>query len=292
MSDKKTAIVICGPTAVGKTDYAFRLAEKYHTQILSADSRQCYRELDIGVAKPEAEKLQAVRHYFINSHSIADEVTAVGFEKYGLSALENIFSHNEVAVVAGGTGLYVKVLIEGLDEIPQTDPLVEKDLREKWSEGGMPWLTAELESRDVRFATSGEMKNPQRMLRALAVKISTGKSILDFHTATRRERPFSVQKILLEVPRDMLYNRINQRVDRMVKNGLVEEARKLFPQRSLNALQTIGYRELFDYFEGKITLERAIELIRQNTRHYAKRQITWLNKYFRDDQTQIITPSV
>ncbi|HRN72675.1 MAG TPA: tRNA (adenosine(37)-N6)-dimethylallyltransferase MiaA [Ginsengibacter sp.] len=292
MSDKKTAIIICGPTAVGKTDYAFRLAEKYHTQILSADSRQCYRELDIGVAKPESEKLQAVRHYFINSHSITDEVTAAGFERYGLSVLEEIFSHNEVAVVAGGTGLYVKVLIEGLYEIPQTDPLVEKSLREKWSEGGMPWLTAELESRDARFATSGEMKNPQRMLRALAVKISTGKSILDFHTASRKERPFNVQKILLEAPRDLLYSRINQRVDRMVNEGLVEEARELFPQRSLNALQTIGYRELFDYFEGKITLERAIELIRQNTRHYAKRQVTWLNKYFRDDQTQIITPSI
>ncbi|MCO5285118.1 MAG: tRNA (adenosine(37)-N6)-dimethylallyltransferase MiaA [Chitinophagaceae bacterium] len=289
MSDKKTAIIICGPTAVGKTDYAFRLAEKYHTQILSADSRQCYRELDIGVAKPEAEKLQAVRHYFINSHSIADEVTAAGFERYGLKALEEIFSQSDVAIVAGGTGLYVKVLIEGLDEIPQTDPLVEKSLREKWLEGGMPWLTAELGSRDARFATSGEMRNPQRMLRALAVKITTGKSILDFHTAARKERPFNVQKILLEAPRDLLYNRINQRVDRMVEDGLIEEAQKLFPQRSLNALQTIGYRELFDSFEGKITLERAIELIRQNTRHYAKRQITWLNKYFRDDQTRIIT---
>ncbi|MCO6496220.1 MAG: tRNA (adenosine(37)-N6)-dimethylallyltransferase MiaA [Chitinophagaceae bacterium] len=288
MSNQRTAIVICGPTAVGKTDFAIRLALQHKTEILSADSRQCYRELNIGVAKPDAVQLNTVKHYFINSHSVTEEVTAAGFEQYGLSVLADIFKNHDTAVIAGGTGLYVKALLEGMDEIPPVDLSVESEIKEKWKQGGLDWLADELRKHDIRFSAEGEMKNPQRMLRALAVVLSTGKSILDFHTSEKKGRPFRAEKILLEMPREQLYERINRRVDQMVEKGLIDEARALYPQRSLNALQTIGYKELFDYFENAISKERAIELIKQNTRHYAKRQITWLNKYFKDEATRLI----
>ena len=271
-------IIIAGPTAVGKTALAIELALYYNTVIISADSRQCYKELGIGVAKPSEAELQAVKHYFINSHSIEDSLSAADFENYALSQLQQLFLTKEVVVMVGGTGLYMKAFVEGLDQIPSVSDAVKEKLSTAFEKGGMPWLQAQVREEDPAFFETGEILNPQRLLRALEVKWTTGKSIQAFRTHQKKERPFRIIQFGLELPRAVLYKQINQRVLQMVADGLVEEARKLIPFRSLNALQTVGYRELFDCFDGITSLDRAIELIQQNTRHYAKRQMTWFKK--------------
>jgi len=275
---QKTVIIIAGPTAVGKTALAIELARHYNTVIISADSRQCYKELGIGVAKPSDAELQAVKHYFINSHSIEDSLSAADFEDYALSQLQQLFLTKEVVVMVGGTGLYIKAFVEGLDQIPVVSDAVKEKLSTAFANGGLPWLQAQVREEDPGFFETGEIQNPQRMLRALEVKWTTGKSIQAFRTHQKKERPFRIIQFGLELPRAVLYKQINERVLQMVEDGLVEEARKLNPFRSLNALQTVGYRELFDYFDGITSLERAVELIQQNTRHYAKRQMTWFKK--------------
>ena len=275
---QKTVIIIAGPTAVGKTALAIELARHYNTVIISADSRQCYKELGIGVAKPSDAELQAVKHYFINSHSIQDSLSAADFETYALSQLQQLFLTKEVVVMVGGTGLYIKAFVEGLDQIPVVSDAVKEKLSTAFANGGLPWLQAQVREEDPGFFETGEIQNPQRMLRALEVKWTTGKSIQAFRTHQKKERPFRIIQFGLELPRAVLYKQINQRVLQMVEDGLVEEARKLIPFRSLNALQTVGYRELFDCFDGITSLDRAIELIQQNTRHYAKRQMTWFKK--------------
>jgi len=276
--DKKTCIIISGPTAVGKTSLAIELAQKYNTQIISADSRQCFKELDIGVAKPSIAQLERVTHYFINSHSIQEEMNARIFEAYALNAINEIFQNNDVAIMVGGTGLYIKAFAEGLDEIPEVKELIRKQIIEKYLLNGIDWLFNELKLHDPVFFDKGEMQNPQRMLRALEVKLSTGKSIFDFRTGEKAKREFDIKVRLLELPREQLYQNINLRVEEMMNSGLLTEAEKLYPYKHLNALQTVGYRELFDYLDGKITLENAIEEIKKNTRHYAKRQMTWFKK--------------
>jgi|SRR5665213_17085 len=276
--NKKTCIIISGPTAVGKTSFAIELAQKYKTQIISADSRQCFKELDIGVAKPSKAQLEKVKHYFINSHSIQEEMNARIFEAYSLKAINEIFEKNDVAIMVGGTGLYIKAFAEGLDEIPEVNELIRKQINEKYLLNGIDWLFNELKLHDPVFFEKGEMQNPQRMLRALEVKMSTGKSILDFQTGKKTEREFEIKVRLLELPREQLYQSINLRVDEMMNSGLLKEAERLYPYKHLNALQTVGYRELFDYLDGKIPLEKAIEEIKKNTRHYAKRQVTWFKK--------------
>lgn len=284
----KTVIAICGPTASGKTDLAINLAKKYNTQILSADSRQCFKELNIGVAKPSRAQLSEVHHYFINSHSIHETVNAVTFERYALSAAKEVFTRNDVLILAGGTGLYVKAFLEGLDDIPPTDANIERDIRSNFKLYGMEWLTACLKAEDADFAERGEMENPHRMMRALAVKRSTGRSIHSYFTLTKTVRNFKVKKIFLDFPREKIYERINLRVGRMMEEGLLGEAEQLLSSRQLNALQTVGYEELFDYFDGKTTLNTAVELIKRNTRHYAKRQLTWFKKYFIDNDTKVL----
>ena len=276
---KKTCLIISGPTAVGKTSLAIELAKQYQTQIISADSRQCYTELNIGVAKPTTQQLQETKHYFINSHSIHDEVNVKVFEEYALNAAENIFKENDIAIIVGGTGLYLKAFCEGLDEIPSTDPLVDKEVNESYNEQGFVWLEQELKTRDPLFFGKGEMQNIHRMLRALQVKLSTGKSILEFQTGTKKDRPFEIKNKVLSLPREILYNQINHRVDQMMEAGLLQEIEFLLPYKHLNALQTVGYKELFDHLEGKISLAEAVDNIKRNTRHFAKRQITWFNKY-------------
>lgn len=274
----KTCIIISGPTAVGKTSYGIELALKYNTQIISADSRQCFKELNIGVAKPSQEQLQKVKHYFINSHSIQEEINVKIFEEYALKAVNEIFKNNDVAVMVGGTGLYIKAFTEGLDNIPQVDEGVRIKINEQYKTHGISWLHDEIRSLDPNFFSKGEMQNPQRMLRALEVKLSTGKSIVDFHSGEKIRRDFEIKNILLELPREQLYRNINNRVDQMMQDGLLKESQDLFPFRHLNALQTVGYKELFDYFENKISLPEAIEEIKKNTRHYAKRQMTWFRR--------------
>ena len=274
----KTCILIAGPTAIGKTDLAIQIAEHFSTQIISADSRQCYKELNIAVAKPGPSFLKKVHHYFVDSHSIQESVTAAEFEKYALSSIASIFEQSDVAVMVGGTGLYIKAFCEGLDAIPTTPPETREMIIENYNQYGIEWLEKMLIQNDSEYATKGEMQNPQRMMRALEVVLSTGKSIFYFQKNNKIQRDFNIIKIGLELPREELYNRINTRVDQMIDAGLVKEAESLIEYKSLNALQTVGYRELFDFFEGKSSLNDAIELIKQNTRHYAKRQMTWFKK--------------
>ena len=274
----KTCILIAGPTAIGKTDLAIQIAEHYSTQIISADSRQCYKELNIAVAKPGPSFLKKVRHYFVDSHSIQESVTAAEFEKYALSSIASIFEQSDVAVMVGGTGLYIKAFCEGLDAIPTTPPETREMIIENYNQYGIEWLEKMLIQNDSEYATKGEMQNPHRLMRALEVVLSTGKSIFYFQKNNKIQRDFNIIKIGLELPREELYNRINTRVDQMIDAGLVKEAESLIEYKSLNALQTVGYRELFDFFEGKSSLSDAIELVKQNTRHYAKRQMTWFKK--------------
>ena len=275
----KTCIVISGPTAVGKTDYAIEIAKKYNTEIISADSRQCYKELNIGVAKPSPGQLKCISHHFINSHSIHDDVNVKVFEQYALSALSKIFETNDVAVMVGGTGLYIKAFCEGIDDVPLVDENIRDKITKAYKKKGIEWLQNEIKATDPLYFGSGEMQNPQRMMRALEVKLSTGNSILDFHSGKKVNRDFEIKKINLEIPRDELYERINSRVDYMISTGLLKEAEGLFVYRHLNALQTVGYKELFEFMEGKISLNKAIDDIKKNTRHFAKRQITWFKKF-------------
>ncbi|MCX8019027.1 MAG: tRNA (adenosine(37)-N6)-dimethylallyltransferase MiaA [Chitinophagaceae bacterium] len=277
-SEEKTVIVICGPTAAGKTALAIRLARHFDTVIISADSRQCYRELRIGVARPSEEELQAVPHYFIASHSIHENITAAGFADYAREISHEIFKKKKLLILAGGTGLYIKAFTEGLDEIPPADPALRKELTKLYHQHGMEWLREKIREKDPEFYAKGEIKNPQRMLRALEVVETTGKSILSFYNFSPKKMPWKIIKIGLYVEKDILHKNINNRVEEMIKGGLISEARELFPLRHLNALRTVGYVELFDYLEGKITLPEAIEQIKIHTRQFAKRQMTWFRK--------------
>ncbi len=275
---KPTCIILAGPTAVGKTAVAVALARMLDTSIISADSRQCFRELGIGVAKPSAEELDAVPHYFINSHSIHETVNAALFARYALEQLQAVFSRSPFAVVAGGTGLYIRALTEGMDPIPETDPLIRERITELYRCGGISWLRKALQLADPRFAASGEMQNPQRMMRALEVMQATGRSVLDWRSGRVAERDFRIIRIGLDLPREELYRRINERAGAMLAAGLEAEAEALRPFQALNALQTVGYREWWPYFEGEISREEVLRQISQHTRQYAKRQLTWFRK--------------
>ena len=277
-TNSKTVVVVCGPTAVGKTAFSIQLAKHFNTQILSADSRQCFNELNIGVAKPSEEQLAAVHHYFINSHSVHDKVNAGVYEQYALHAVEDIFKEKNVAVCVGGTGLYIKALCEGIDSIPQTPADIRQQLTEAYHTKGLDWLQSEVQQKDLAFWKVAEQQNPHRLLRALEVLQTSGKSITTFRTGSEVNRPFNIIKIGLELPRNILNERINQRIDQMMADGLLEEVKKLLPLHHLNALQTVGYRELFDHLNGLFTLPQAIERIKINTRQYAKRQMTWFKK--------------
>lgn len=279
MNPVNTCIIIGGPTAAGKTGLSVQLAQHYGTRILSADSRQCYRELNIGVAKPTPAQLAAVRHYFINSHSITETVSAASYEAYALDALREIFSAHHVAIVVGGTGLYLRALMAGLDAIPAVPPSLREAVQQSYDAHGIDWLREALMQEDPDFFAHGEMKNPQRMMRALEVVRATGKSIRTFQHASGPERNFKTIPLRVTLSREALYQRINQRVDKMMEEGLVEEARSLLPFRHLNALQTVGYQELFAYFDGHGTLDEAVAQIKTHTRNYAKRQETWFRKY-------------
>jgi tRNA dimethylallyltransferase len=274
----KTCIVIAGPTAVGKTGFAIRLANHFKTQIISADSRQCFKELNIGVAKPSPDQLKEVKHYFIDSHTIHEEVNAAVFEQYALEKLQEIFVQHDIAVMVGGTGLYIKAFCEGIDELPSIDPAIRKNILEGYELHGLSWLQNEIEKNDPVYFAKGEIKNPQRLMRALEVKLSSGSSITAFQTRQKKKRDFNIVKIGLQIPKDQLIKNINDRVDIMMREGLLDEVKQLVSYKRLNALQTVGYKELFDHLEGNISLENAVERIKINTRQYAKRQVTWFNK--------------
>jgi tRNA dimethylallyltransferase len=276
--DKKTVIVVCGPTAVGKTSVAIQLAQHFKAEIISADSRQCFKELNIGVARPSEEELSAIKHHFIASHSINEEVTAITFEQYALQKTTELFQQHDVIVMVGGTGLYIKAFCGGLDAIPETGSEVRSQIVENYNKHGLKWLQEEIQKKDPEFFAIGEIQNPQRMMRALEVMEATGQSILSFQKGEKTKRGFNIIKIGLELPREELIRNINTRVDQMMEAGLLNEVKELFPFKKLNALQTVGYAELFDHLEGKITVAEAVERIKINTRQYAKRQMTWFKK--------------
>ncbi|HTN05430.1 tRNA (adenosine(37)-N6)-dimethylallyltransferase MiaA [Agriterribacter sp.] len=274
----KTCIVISGPTAAGKTKLSLQLAEYFKTDIISADSRQCYRELNIGVAKPTASDLLKIKHYFISTHSIQEEMNAGRFETYALQSVAEIFEQHNIAIMVGGTGLYIKAFCKGMDDMPEVKEEVRQRVRQQYETIGISWLQEMLRQHDPVFYSKGEMQNPQRMMRALEVKLSSGKSILALHSLPQKQREFSVINIGMELPRKAIYHNINERVDSMMNEGLLEEATALYPYRHLNALQTVGYTELFDYIDGKCTIQEAVDTIKKNTRHYAKRQLTWFKR--------------
>jgi tRNA dimethylallyltransferase len=277
-SKDKTIIVIAGPTAVGKTSVAIQVALALNTEIISTDSRQCYREMNIGVARPTAEELAAVKHHFIASRSIQQKVTAATFESYALEKTTQLFQQHNTVVMVGGTGLYIKAFCEGLDIIPEVPDAVRNSIVANYTQKGLPWLQQEVAKADPQFYASAEIENPHRLMRALEVLQATGQSIMHFRKGAPVERPFNIIKIGLQLPKEELHQHINSRVDNMIAEGLVKEVETLLPWKQLPALQTVGYRELFDYFEGQLTLPEAVERIKINTRHYAKRQLTWFKK--------------
>ena len=278
-SNTPTVIVIVGPTAVGKTAFAIALAQHLNTQIISADSRQCYNELNIGVAKPTAAELAAVKHHFISSHSINQEVNAGIFEKYALDAAAQIFKTNATAVMVGGTGLYIKSFCAGIDVMPAIDPAIRNRMITDYAINGLEWLQQEVAAKDpIYWESTNEKNNPQRLMRALEIVLATGKSITIFQSAQKVTRPFNILKIGLSMPREILNERINSRVDAMMEEGLLQEVTNLLPSAHLNALQTVGYQEIFAHLRGEISLQDAVAQIKQHTRQYAKRQMTWFTK--------------
>jgi tRNA dimethylallyltransferase len=277
-SHTKSLIVIAGPTASGKTAAAIELAKHYKTVIVSADSRQFYREMSIGTAKPTENELAAVKHYFINSLSIKEHFTAGDYEKQSLELLNDLFQTYDAVILVGGSGLFIKAVCEGFDEFPDTKPGIRERLNKEFEEKGIDILQERLKIADPEYYEQVDLDNPQRLIRALEVFETSGKPFSSFRKSNINKRPFHVIKLGLNMEREALYHRINQRVDDMVQQGLVEEVRLLLPYRHLNALSTVGYSELFDYFDEKTDLKTAIGLIKQNTRRFAKRQITWFGK--------------
>lgn len=282
---KRKLIILLGPTAVGKTDLSLDLARQYDSPIISCDSRQLYREMCIGTAVPSAQQLSAVKHYFIQDHSIFGPMYTAGkYELEALALMERLFSEgHETLVMTGGSGFYIDAVCNGLDDFPPADAQLRASLMERLRTEGVESLRMELKSLDPDSYRTVDIANGQRVVRALEVCLMTGRPFSSFKTAQVKKRDFQIEKIGLTRPRDVLYDRINRRVEQMFADGLVEEARGLLPHRELTALQTVGYKELFEHFQGAYDMEKAKELIQRNTRHYAKRQITW---WARDHEIQ------
>ncbi len=274
----KRLLVVVGPTGSGKTDLSIRLALHYGAPILSTDSRQVYRGMPIGTAQPSVDQLQAVEHHFIASHDLTDNLNCWEYEVQALARLEELFADHDWVVAVGGSGLYVRALCEGMDDLPQADEPLRRELERRLAEEGLGALAEELRELDPEYCRTADLNNPARVMRALEVCLQTHMPYSRQRTGERRPRPFEIVKIGIDLPRDVLYDRINRRVDRMLADGLEAEARALYPYRELNALKTVGYREFFDYFDGRIGYDEAVELIKRNSRRYAKRQLTWFRR--------------
>lgn len=275
---KKVLVIIAGPTASGKTSLAIELAQQLKTEIISADSRQFFREMDIGTAKPTAEQLKKVKHHLVNSISVKDDYNAGAFESDALEKLDEIFSKHNAAILVGGSGLYIDAICNGFDRLPEHDENIRNELSELFKTKGIKALQKKLKELDPVYYNTVDVNNTHRVMRAIEVCLVTGKKFSELRTRKKVKRNFSVLKIGLNVERKILYETINERADQMMNDGLLEEAKRLFPLRNHNALQTVGYKELFSHLEGKISLEEAVELIKRNSRRYAKRQLTWFNK--------------
>jgi len=274
----KTLISIVGPTAIGKTALAIQLAQYFNTEIISADSRQFFREMEIGTAKPDAVELAAAKHHFINSHSVAELFSTGDFEVEGLKVLDQIFENHDIAIMVGGSGLYINALINGLDEMPDIDLTIREKLNKQFETEGITAIQQQLAIVDPEYFAKVDQQNPQRMIRGLEVFLSTGEKLSSMLSATKKERPFNIIKIGLNTDRAVLYDQINRRVDQMMNAGLLNEVKGLVNFRRYNALNTVGYSEIFDYLDGIISLEAAIAAIKQNTRRFAKRQLTWFRR--------------
>ncbi|MEJ5994335.1 tRNA (adenosine(37)-N6)-dimethylallyltransferase MiaA [Pedobacter sp. Du54] len=284
---QKTLIVVVGPTAIGKTSLAIALANFYHTEIISADSRQFFKEMNIGTAKPSKEELAAAKHHFINSHSINTLFSTGDFEVEALKLIDERFKIHDILIMVGGSGLYIDSVCKGLDQLPEIDLSIREELNQQFANHGIVSIQNQLQDVDPEYFSKVDQSNPQRMIRGLEVFLSTGQKLSSFLTANKKVRPFNSIKIGLNSDRSLLYDRINQRVDLMLEAGLLDEVKSLMPYRPLNALNTVGYSELFDYLDGKTDLASAIAMIKQNTRRFAKRQLTWFRK---DESTNWFEP--
>ncbi|AXG74340.1 tRNA (adenosine(37)-N6)-dimethylallyltransferase MiaA [Flavobacterium arcticum] len=271
-------ITVTGPTAIGKTAMAIEIAKYYNCPIISADSRQFFKEMNIGTAVPSKEEQEAAKHYFIQNISIFDDYTVGDFEREAITVLDELFKKNNVVVMVGGSGLYIDAVLKGFDDFPDIDNSVREQLKEKYETLGITYLQEELERLDPEHYSNVAKENPQRLMRALEVCSGSGKPYSSFLNIKKNSRNFTSIIIGLEAEREVMYSRINQRVDLMVQAGLIEEAKALYPHKNLNALQTVGYRELFSYFDDEYSLDFAIEEIKKNTRRFAKRQMTWFKR--------------
>lgn len=278
MANDRYLLVVVGPTAVGKTAACIKIAQHFNSEVVSADSRQFYREMEIGTAKPDREELEAVKHHFINSHSITDDISAGKYEKLAINKLEALFEQINPVVLTGGSGLYIDAVTKGFAEMPQIDSAVRRQLNEELESKGIEHLVDRLKEIDPEYYNRVDKKNPHRIIRALEVSIGTGKPFSEVRKPSEKVRPFKIIKIGLELPRDVLYSRINKRMDLMIDAGLFEEAQKLLPYKNHNALQTVGYKEVFDYLDGQYDKEEAVRLLKRNSRRYAKRQMTWFKR--------------
>lgn len=276
--DKKYLIVIGGATASGKTSLAIQLAKHYATEIISADSRQIYTQMNIGTAKPTAEELNTVKHHFVHQISIHEPYNVGQYERDVMQFLNDWYATKNIAVLVGGTGLYIQAVCEGIDDFPEVPISIRHELQELWQEKGLSYLQEELQRLDNEYYQIVDKQNPKRLLRALEICRTTGKPYSQFRTQTKAARLFTPIYIALDHPRELLYERIHQRIEEMIESGLEEEARQLYPFRHLNALMTVGYQEWTDYFEGTKDRQTVIEQIKQNTRNYAKRQYTWFRR--------------
>ncbi len=274
----KFLITVAGPTAIGKTALAIKLAQHFKTEIISADSRQFFKEMSIGTAVPSKEELAAVPHHFIQHISVEDNYSVGDFERQAISKLDELFLEHQVVAMVGGSGLYIKAILEGLDDFPAVDPGIREELNVTYETKGLESLQQQLKELDPEYYEVADIQNPHRLIRALEICIGSGKTYSSFLNRKKPERNFKTINIGLEADREIIYERINRRVDLMMDEGLLEEAEALFPKRRLNALNTVGYKELFDYFKGIHSLETAVAEIKKNTRRFAKRQLTWFRK--------------
>lgn len=274
----KTLIIIAGPTAIGKTALAIRLAKHFETEIISADSRQFYREMNIGTAKPSEEELNAAKHHLINSHSVLDQFNAGDFEKESIEIINKLFLDHDQVILAGGSGLFINAVCNGFDQLPAASDEIRDQLNKLFAEKGIEFLQERLKKIDPAYYEEVDIFNPQRIIRALEVFESTGKTFSSLRTNLKKQRPFNIIKIGLNTDRKKLYERINLRVDQMVRDGLIEEVETLITYRHQNPLNTVGYSEILNFLDGNSSKEEAIEKIKQNTRRFAKRQITWFKK--------------
>lgn len=274
----KVLVVLLGPTGVGKTEISLRMAEHFNCPIVSSDSRQFYRELKIGTAAPTEFQLKRVKHYFIGSHSIHDEYNAGQYEVDVMQLLDALFRQNDVVMLVGGSMMYIDAVCNGIDDMPNIDNETREFWRQQYAENGLGYIQNELKRLDPKHYGEVDLQNYKRVLHALEICSITGKPFSDIRTGIRKERPFNIVKIGLNRPRSELYERINNRVDEMMAEGLLEEARQFYEFRHLNTLNTVGYKELYEYLDGNWSLDFAVNMIRQDSRRYAKRQMTWFNR--------------